>query len=177
MSQLSKEWWKIKFPWLDETRRSLGAESETVLCVAQEATLHALQGADVSTSAQLQKVSEFVSFSDYTSVFSLSSTPTLLKNLQYWDSSLLHSPSKMCKYTYFTLRTSDRIPLAATVLLWLGGKCGQMSGRKMPLENCLICYSLLSPSGKSASLCYFGKFSEMIGKKKKKNSAKHFPSQ
>lgn len=38
---------------------------------------------------------------------------------------------------------------------------------KCLLENCLICYTLLSPSGKSASLCYFGKFSEMIRKKKK----------
>lgn len=28
-----------------------------------------------------------------------------------------------------------------------------------------LLYTLLSPSGKSTSLCYFGKFSEMIGKK------------
>lgn len=168
MSQLSKEWWKIKFPWLDETRRWLEVESETVLCVAQEVALPPFRVPCLHpASTQWQKVSEFISFLITLLSFLchfLASAP--LKNL-YWNFSLLLSRPEVWKYTYFNLRISDMIPLVATVLLcgvgnvvrWVVGKC--------LLENCLICYTLLSPSGKSASLCYFGKFSEMIRKKKK----------
>lgn len=82
-----------------------------------------------------------------------------------WDFSLLLSPSNTWKYTYFSPKISELLLLAATVLLcgvgnvvrWVVGKC--------LLENCLICYTLLSPSGKSASPCYFGNFSEIICKK------------
>lgn len=114
-------------------------------------------------------------FPDYIVIFSLSlpTHPPQLRNL-YWNFSLLLSPSKIWKYTYFNVRISDIMPFAATILLcgvanvarWVVGKC--------LLENCLICYTLLSPNGKSASFCWFGKFSEMIPPRK--ISAKHFPS-
>lgn len=50
------------------------------------------------------------------------------------------------------------------VVGWVVGKC--------LLENCLICYTLLSPSGKSTSLCYFGKF--LGNDTQKKNLSKTF---
>ena len=173
MSQLSKEWWKIKFPWLDETRRSLGAESETVLWVAQEATLHTLQGADISTSAQLQKVSEFFLFWLHSRLFFVIYSHPTQKSpvLRFLPPRCENTPISLWgSQTEFPLRPQGFSGGVGNVVRGVVGKC--------LLENCLICYSLLSPSGKSASLCYFGKFSEMIGKKrKKKNSAKHFPSQ
>lgn len=179
MSQLSKEWWKIKLPWLDETRRSLVVDSETVLWVCYKSDSPRSSGWALMSPLHLCSViqSKWICFfPDYTSVFSLSSTPAPLKKLQYWEFSLLLAPSKMWKYTYFNLRISDMIPLAATMLLCgVGNAVGWVVGKCL-LESCLICYTLLSPSGKSASLCYFGKFSEMILKKKKEIQQKHFPS-
>ena len=163
MSQLSKEWWKIKFPWLDETRRSLGAESETVLWVAQEATLHTLQGADISTSAQLQKVSEFFLFWLHSRLFFVIYSHPTQKSpvLRFLPPRCENTPISLWgSQTEFPLRPQGFSGGVGNVVRGVVGKC--------LLENCLICYSLLSPSGKSASLCYFGKFSEMIGKKRKK---------
>lgn len=105
-----------------------------------------------STSTHLRKVSQFVSFliTLLSMLCPFLPTSRLSKNL-YCCFSLLLSPSKIWKYTYFNVRIGDTMLLVATILLrgvanvvrWVVGKC--------LLENCLICYTLLSPSGKSAS--------------------------
>lgn len=133
MSQLSKEWWKIKFPWLDKTRRSLRVEFETVLCCSRSPSprssgcrwLH-------PTSAQLQKVSDFVSFLVTLLSFVISypsPCPTQKSGLEFFSAPFSLQHLKIYLFQSENFRSNSACSHSTS--LW-GGKCGQMSGRKMP---------------------------------------------